>query len=90
MIQTATDLKSDEIIDLNVKGVIMPVKKSLLTSVPGTALEAMFSGRHELDKKSYIPYVKRDPEIFKYIIQYLENDQKVPFVENYNQRTLLD
>lgn len=69
MIETATEnITDDKIIELNVRGEIIPVKKSILNSIPGTALDAMFSGRHHLDMKDNIPFLRRDPEIFKHVI----------------------
>mgnify|MGYP003918460899 CR=1 FL=1 len=54
------------------------VSKKLLTSVPGSALAAMFSGRHELAKDDGKTFIDRDPKIFEYLIQYLRNGcQKV-------------
>ena len=56
----------DELLVLDVGGLYFPkVSKKLLTSVPGSSLEAMFSGRHELTKEFGKIFVERDPEIFK-------------------------
>ena len=74
MIRATTDILQEEIIQLNVGGVVMPVKKSVLTQVPGSGLEAMFSGRHHLEFQKDSPYLKRDPEIFKQLVKYLESD----------------
>ena len=63
MIQSTTDNLQGEIIQLNVGGQIMSVKKSVLTQIPGSGLEAMFSGRHRLEMESENPYLQRDPEI---------------------------
>ena len=55
---------------INLRGVILEVERDLLTSVHESALEAMFSGRHELDE---IPYIDRDPETFKLLLKYIES-----------------
>lgn len=83
MIQSATDILQGEIIQLNVGGVIMPVKKSILTQIPGSGLEAMFSGRHHLELKNNSPYLQRDPEVFRQLVSYLESDKtKMPKIND--------
>ena len=69
----------DQFISLDVGGLYFPkVSKKLLTSVPGSALAAMFSGRHEISKDDGKYFIDRDPEMFKHLIQYLRNGcQKV-------------
>lgn len=56
----------------------MQVKKSTLTSVPYTALEAMFSGRHHVKIENEEIYLDRDPKIFQILVQYLRNDKQTP------------
>ena len=69
------NLIPDELLHLDVGGLYFPkVSKRLLTSIPGSSLEAMFSGRHELSKSDGKIFVDRDPEIFKSLIRYLRND----------------
>ena len=70
----------DEIISLNVGGVTkgFMVRKSLLTSIPGSALEAMFSGRHALHKLDGKVFVDRNPDVFMRIIDYLRNNMRLP------------
>ena len=57
---------TDEIVELSVRGVSegFMVRRSLLTQVPGSALEAMFSGRHPLPKVDGKVFVDRNPKIF--------------------------
>ena len=75
--QVKDRLPSDEL-ELNVRGVYFPtVSRSLLTSLPGSALEAFFSGRHEVTQIKGKIYVDRDPESFKSLLRYLENGQKL-------------
>ena len=65
-----------DILTLNVRGVKegFTVPRSLLTSVQGSGLEAFFSGRHELKMVDQNPYLNRDPDTFKLLLQYLNND----------------
>ena len=68
----------DEVLHLNVGGKYYPtVSKRMLTSVPGTALEAMFSGRHELEYVDGKIFVDRNPIMFEYLIDYLRNGCKL-------------
>ena len=61
-----TNFIKDDILLLNVGGFKgISVSKSLLVSNQGTALEAMFSGRHELKKLDGKIFVDRDPIVFK-------------------------
>ena len=55
----------------------MKVSLKLLTSIPDTPLEAMFSGRHPLEEKDGLILVDRDPKAFKYLIGFLKN-RKIP------------
>ena len=75
---------SDEIIDLDVSGVTagFRVRRSLLCQVPGSALAAMFSGRHELKKVNGKIFLDRDPEVFKLVVSYLRNYQRLPEIED--------
>ena len=65
---------------LNVGGVThgFTVSKHLLCSVKGSALEAMFSGRHALPLYEGKVFVDRDPQVFNLLINYLRNNLKVP------------
>ena len=47
--------------------------KSLLRAVPGTYLDAMFSGNFKLEKIDGKIFLNRDPKIFRMILQYLRN-----------------
>ena len=64
--------------------------RSLLCSVEGSALEAMFSGRHELRIIDGKVYVQRDPKIFRLLISYLRNCQRLPEIEDKLERELFD
>ena len=67
---------SDDILELSVRGVTdgFMVPRSLLCSVKETALEAMFSGRHEIPTKDGKLFVNRNPATFKHIVDYLSNN----------------
>ena len=56
----------------------------ILTSVEGSLLKQMFSGRHELKRDHHGKiFVDRDGETFLALINYLRNDRKdVPVFEN--------
>ena len=54
------------------------VRKALLTSVPGSALEAMFSGRHTLHKIDGKVFIDRNPDIFIRMLDYLRNNFRLP------------
>ena len=56
----------------------MNVSLKLLTSIPDTPLEAMFSGRHLLEEKDGLMLVDRDPTAFKFLIGFLKNRKKIP------------
>ena len=62
---------------MNVSGITQgfTVSRKLLTSVKGSNLEAMFSGRHNLVEIDGNPFIDRDADIFKLVITYLRNDR---------------
>ena len=68
-----------DIVELNVRGDTngFMVSRKLLCSVQGSALEAMFSGRHALPKIDGKIFVDRDPTIFRCIINYLSNNLRL-------------
>ena len=64
----------EQIIKLNVGGnKDIEVRWSTLIAVKGSVLEAMFSGRHELQKVDDRIFIDRDPEIFKLVIEFIRN-----------------
>ena len=70
----------DQIIELNVGGVTkgFTVRRSVLCQVPGSALEAMFSGRHQLAKIDGKVFVDRNPDTFIHVVDYLRNGMQMP------------
>ena len=58
------------------------IRKSLLCSVPDSALEAMFSGRHPLKKLNGKVFIDRNPKIFILVLDYLRNGKIFPYLKN--------
>ena len=75
----------EEIIQLNVSGVTegFLVTKELMKSVPGSYLDAMFSGKFPLKKMDGKIYLNRDPEIFKLVLRYLRNQVHPTSLDKY-------
>jgi hypothetical protein len=72
---------NDEIIRLNVGGTIFSTVRSTLCSVPGSMLEAMFSGRFgmpSLRDESGAYFLDRDPTYFGFILSYLRDPRNRP------------
>ena len=40
----------------------------------------MFSGRHELKKQGGKVFLDRNPKVFRYVLDYLRNNQEVDFI----------
>ena len=76
-------------IELNVRGETLKLNKKSLSNVEGSALEAMFSGRHNVTQLNERPFVDRDPEIFKHILYFLENN-RLPTIQDKEELLLLD
>jgi len=63
----------EQIVSLNVGGTIFCTSYETLVKTP-SMLQAMFSGRHELHpKKDGTHFFDRDPQIFKYVLNFLRN-----------------
>ena len=75
---------NESVVQLNVSGVTKGflIAKDILCSVPNSALEAMFSGRHELKKESGAIYLSRNPKVFELVIDYLRNNQDYIDIED--------
>ena len=75
---------NESVVQLNVSGVTKGflVAKDILCSVPNSALEAMFSGRHELKKEHGAIYLSRNPKVFELVIDYLRNNQEYIEIED--------
>ena len=59
---------------MNVGGVTYMAKRSVLTQVKHSVMEAMFSGRHPVKEVDGIAIIERDPIAFPYVLSYLRND----------------
>lgn len=69
----------DELITLDISGErSMKVSRSILTRVKGSALEAMFSGRHTLRTVNGSVFIDRDADIFPMVVSYLRNGLSYP------------
>lgn len=64
-------------VKLNVGGKIYKTTLSTLLKDPNSMLSAMFSGRHELnqDEEDGAYFIDRDGELFRYVLNYLRNDE---------------
>lgn len=60
----------------------MRVSRSVLTRVRGSALEAMFSGRHTLKEIDGRIFIDRDSDVFSMVISFLRNGLDYPQVED--------
>jgi hypothetical protein len=64
----------DDIVELNVGGKEdFCIRKSTLCQIKGSALEALFSGRHVLSTKNDRVFIDRNPFAFNLMIDYLRN-----------------
>ena len=64
-----------EIIQLNVGGnKEFEVRINTLCHVKGSALEAMFSGRHYLERTDNRIFIDRDPRAFRMMIDFIRNN----------------
>ena len=68
----------NDIFKLDVGGARLKVSKDTLTEVPGSLLEKMFSGKHDLkiDHDDVI-YIDRDFKAFDAMVKFLRNHRKV-------------
>ena len=61
---------------MKVRDTIIETELATLTAHPDSALEAMFSGRWEIDYK-----IDRDPQAFQYMLRYLKGEKVYPTAE---------
>ena len=71
---------------IDLKGIQIKVCRKVLTSVPDTALAAMFSGVHLVAQTDGAIIIDRDPESFQYLLQYLENNHHWPDTDYQQQK----
>lgn len=74
-----TSIAVQTVIDLNVGGVIFETSRLTLVQQPGSFLEALLSGRHQVarDRHGRI-FIDRDPELFRILLQFLRNPSVPP------------
>ena len=71
-------MEISDIVQLNVGGhKDIDVRKSTLTLVKGSGLEAAFSGRHSLQSIDGRIFIDRDPQAFKMVIEFIRNNGKL-------------
>ena len=63
---------------VNCKDTIFEIDAEKLTRFEDNALEAMVSGRHLVDQKDDLPFIDRDPQIFKLVVDYVNSDLLLP------------
>jgi hypothetical protein len=75
-----------EVIALNVGGTAhLMTERDVLRHVPGSTLEKMFNGMHELKKIDGEVFLDRDGKTFQYLVNYLRNKRQVfPEFIDYN------
>lgn len=79
----------DDIVDINVGGKDdFSIRKSTLCHVPGSALEAMFSGRHSLQKKNERIFIDRNPLAFSLMIDFIRNSGELHEAQKNNHSML--
>ena len=79
-----------DILSLNVGGThkIM-VSQKVISSVPGSSLQKMFSGMHDLKKVDESIFLDRDGNTFQTLVNFLRNDRKIyPEFDNENESRL--
>ena len=78
-----------DIVELNVGGnKEFEIRKTTLQQVPGSALDAMFSGRHSLPMKNNKVFVDRDPKAFKMMVDFIRNNGKMYEEQEKNYKML--
>jgi hypothetical protein len=79
----------DEIIQLDICGKSdFSIRKSTLCHVQGSALEAMFSGRHNLLKKNDRYFIDRNPFAFNLMIDFIRNNGEMHEQQENNYKML--
>jgi hypothetical protein len=65
-----------EVVSLNVGGTHhMMTERDILRQVPGSTLEKMFNGMHDLKKIDDRVFLDRDGKTFQSLVNYLRNDR---------------
>ena len=77
--QIASMVKLDsQIIPLNVGGTHhMMTERDVLRLVPGSILEKMFNGMHNLKKVDNAVFLDRDGTTFQHLVNFLRNNREV-------------
>ena len=72
-----------DLLTLNVAGEKkIKVTRAILTKIKDSNLEAMFSGKHELNKVDGGIYLDRDVDVFEMVISFLRNGFEYPLIDS--------
>ncbi len=81
----------EEIFQINIGGThVLAVTKSILCRASGSALAAMFSGRHKLKQYKGKVFIDRDGEAFRLMVSYLRNGKIPPMADKAQESLLYD
>lgn len=80
----------DEIVKLDIGGKdLLSVRRTTLCHVQGSALEAMFSGRHQLQKTDEGRiFVDRNPVAFNLMLDFIRNSGQLNEQQESNEKML--
>lgn len=78
------DCEFKEKIKFDCRGTIFTAKKENLMFYEDSALAILLSGNHYITMENDAIQVDRNPRIFKFLIEFLENGRKVPEVTEEN------
>mmetsp|Transcript_4844 Transcript_4844/g.5247 ORF Transcript_4844/g.5247 Transcript_4844/m.5247 type:complete len:278 (+) Transcript_4844:61-894(+) len=80
-----------EVVTLNVGGVLYQTTTDTLCSIPGTMLEAMFSGRHAIykDKEGHY-FLDRDGPTFRHILNWLRTRSLPSFPKDVQEQLAVE
>ena len=79
----------DEILQLDIGGKQdISIRRSTLCHVQGSALEAMFSGRHRLQKKDDRYFIDRNPFAFNLMVDFIRNNGELHEQQENNYKML--
>lgn len=74
-----TNVAAQTMVEINVGGVVFETSRSTLTQQPGSLLEGLVSGRHQVarDKNGRI-FLDRDAELFRTLLHFLRDPSNPP------------
>ena len=69
----STDKANEKNLRLNVGATIFEMRKEIIEEHPDSLLEAIFSGRQKVTTVIGMPYIDRNPHLFKKVLTLVEN-----------------